>query len=143
MLSFVASHYSPLLQRQHSKSDKAKEGPKHQKSACSPQILATFFMTFPCPYNLQSGSCTAIVRHRPPVLGCRGSKVVGVENFGVFVEFLPGRQGLLHTSELATGETLATFKEGDIVDVFLAGVPPPHPLHPIYSQSPLNTEILS
>jgi len=52
----------------------------------------------------------------------KGSKVVGVENFGVFVEFLPGRQGLLHTSELATGETLATFKEGDIVDVFLAGI---------------------
>lgn len=35
----------------------------------------------------------------------RGSKVVGVQSFGVYVEVGPGRQGLVHISELDLGQT--------------------------------------
>lgn len=38
------------------------------------------------------------------------------------MEFLPGRQGLVHTSEFAQGEGLDDFKLNDKVDVTLAGV---------------------
>ena len=53
---------------------------------------------------------------------CRDCTVAGVERFGIFVEFLAGRQGLVHTSEFALGEGLDDFKVNDKVDVTLAGV---------------------
>lgn len=52
-------------------------------------------------------------------------KVKNITTFGAFVEILPGKDGLLHISEI-THERLATmdgvFKEGDIVEVKLIGV---------------------
>ncbi len=45
-----------------------------------------------------------------------------MERFGIFVEFLPGKQGLVHVSEFATGEGLDDFKVDDKLDVILAGV---------------------
>ena len=53
---------------------------------------------------------------------CRDVKVVGIEKFGLFVEFLPSRPGLLHTSELANNEDLNDFDINDIIDVMLLAV---------------------
>ena len=62
------------------------------------------------------------------------------------MEFLPGRQGLLHVSELAAGENLATFKENDVIDVLLTAVCNPSPLnqtppHPVPPQEPLSLSL--
>lgn len=52
-------------------------------------------------------------------------KVKNITTFGAFVEILPGKDGLLHISEISH-ERLATmdgvFKEGDLVEVKLIGV---------------------
>jgi len=53
--------------------------------------------------------------------------VKGIKEFGAFVEFLPGKQGLLHISEIMWKrlETMDNvFKEGDKVKVKLIGVDP-------------------
>lgn len=55
---------------------------------------------------------------------CRSKKVVGIEKFGMFVEFLPAKTGLVHTSELGAGEALGDFDVGDEVDVHLVSVRP-------------------
>lgn len=50
--------------------------------------------------------------------------VTRVEAFGAFVEFLPGREALLHVSEMATGfisNPSAIIKEGDTLTVKIAG----------------------
>ncbi|HRB19688.1 MAG TPA: S1 RNA-binding domain-containing protein, partial [Chitinophagales bacterium] len=49
-------------------------------------------------------------------------KVKNIQTFGAFVEFMPGKQGLLHISEISHNrlENLeGIFKEGDIVSVKL------------------------
>eukprot|EP00898_Chlorokybus_atmophyticus_P000903 jgi/Chlat1/1813/Chrsp135S08688 len=56
-----------------------------------------------------------------PVVGTtyEECKVTGVVAFGVFVEILPGREGLVHVSELdvkRTADPAELFKEGDIMD---------------------------
>lgn len=51
--------------------------------------------------------------------------VKGIKEFGAFVEFLPGKQGLLHISEISWKrlETMeGVLKEGDVVKVKLIGV---------------------
>ena len=51
--------------------------------------------------------------------------VKGIKEFGAFVEFLPGKQGLLHISEISWKrlETMdGVLKEGDTVKVKLIGV---------------------
>lgn len=53
--------------------------------------------------------------------------VKGIKEFGAFVEFLPGKQGLLHISEIMWKrlETMDNiFKEGDQVKVKLIGIDP-------------------
>ncbi|MBV9987958.1 MAG: polyribonucleotide nucleotidyltransferase [Chitinophagaceae bacterium] len=53
--------------------------------------------------------------------------VKGIKEFGAFVEFLPGKQGLLHISEISWKRLESMdglFKEGDIVKVKLVGVDP-------------------
>ena len=53
--------------------------------------------------------------------------VKSIKEFGAFVEFLPGKQGLLHISEISWKrlETMDNvFKEGDKVKVKLVGVDP-------------------
>jgi len=53
--------------------------------------------------------------------------VKGIKEFGAFVEFMPGKQGLLHISEISWSrlETMdGLFKEGDMVKVKLVGVDP-------------------
>ena len=53
--------------------------------------------------------------------------VKGVKEFGAFVEFMPGKQGLLHISEISWKrlETMeGIFNEGDIVKVKLIGLDP-------------------
>ena len=61
-----------------------------------------------------------------PVIGhiYRRVKVAGIEKFGLFVEFLPGRQGLLHVSEIDVdpGTDLNEWDLEDEVDVKLIGV---------------------
>jgi polyribonucleotide nucleotidyltransferase len=55
------------------------------------------------------------------------SVVKSIMPFGAFVEFLPGKQGLLHISEISWSrlETMdGVFKEGDAVKVKLTGVDP-------------------
>ncbi len=50
--------------------------------------------------------------------------VTRVENFGAFVEFLPGREALLHVSEMATGflsDPSSIIKIGDTINVKIAG----------------------
>ena len=53
--------------------------------------------------------------------------VKGIKEFGAFVEFMPGKQGLLHISEISWKrlETMdGLFKEGDMVKVKLVGLDP-------------------
>ncbi len=54
-------------------------------------------------------------------------KVKSIKEFGAFVEILPGKDGLLHISEISWSR-LATmdgvFKEGDVLEVKLIGVDP-------------------
>jgi polyribonucleotide nucleotidyltransferase len=53
--------------------------------------------------------------------------VKGIKEFGAFVEFMPGKQGLLHISEVSWKrlETMdGLFNEGDMVKVKLVGVDP-------------------
>ncbi|GAC1398507.1 MAG: polyribonucleotide nucleotidyltransferase [Sediminibacterium sp.] len=53
--------------------------------------------------------------------------VKGIKEFGAFVEFMPGKQGLLHISEISWKrlETMDNlFKEGDMVKVKLVGLDP-------------------
>lgn len=53
--------------------------------------------------------------------------VKGIKEFGAFIEFMPGKQGLLHISEISWKrlETMdGLFKEGDMVKVKLMGVDP-------------------
>jgi polyribonucleotide nucleotidyltransferase len=51
--------------------------------------------------------------------------VKGIKEFGAFVEFLPGKQGLLHISEISwkrLDSMEGVLKEGDVVKVKLIGV---------------------
>lgn len=51
--------------------------------------------------------------------------VKGIKEFGAFVEFLPGKQGLLHISEISWKRLESmegVFKEGDVVKVKLIGL---------------------
>lgn len=53
--------------------------------------------------------------------------VKGIKEFGAFVEFMPGKQGLLHISEISWKRLESMdglFKEGDIVKVKLVGLDP-------------------
>ena len=50
-------------------------------------------------------------------------RVAGIEKFGLFVEFLPEQQGLVHVSEL--GGSLEDFSIGDAMDVKLLEVRDP------------------
>lgn len=53
--------------------------------------------------------------------------VKGIKEFGAFVEFMPGKQGLLHISEISWKrlETMdGLFNEGDMVKVKLVGLDP-------------------
>jgi len=50
--------------------------------------------------------------------------ITRVENYGAFVEFLPGREALLHVSELATGfvnDPSSLVKVGDSIKVKVSG----------------------
>jgi polyribonucleotide nucleotidyltransferase len=52
-------------------------------------------------------------------------KVTRVEAYGAFVEFLPGKQGLVHVSRMSKDfvqDANALVKEGDIVHVYVKGV---------------------
>ena len=53
--------------------------------------------------------------------------VKGVKEFGAFVEFMPGKQGLLHISEISWKRLESmegVFNEGDVVKVKLVGLDP-------------------
>ncbi|WP_317163437.1 polyribonucleotide nucleotidyltransferase [Sediminibacterium soli] len=53
--------------------------------------------------------------------------VKGIKEFGAFVEFMPGKQGLLHISEISWKRLESMeglFKDGDIVKVKLVGLDP-------------------
>jgi polyribonucleotide nucleotidyltransferase len=54
----------------------------------------------------------------------RDAKVDSVEKFGLFVEVLPGKTGLVHMSELDTDRTasLSDWSPGDTMDVKLLEV---------------------
>lgn len=61
----------------------------------------------------------------PEVGSVYEAKVKGIKEFGAFVEFLPGKQGLLHISEISWKrlENMdGVLKEGDVVKVKLIGV---------------------
>ncbi len=61
----------------------------------------------------------------PEVGSVYEATVKGIKEFGAFVEFLPGKQGLLHISEISWKrlDTMeGVLKEGDIVKVKLIGV---------------------
>lgn len=52
-------------------------------------------------------------------------KVTGVKDFGCFVEFMPGKEGMCHISELEltrTNKVSDVVKEGDEIDVVVKGV---------------------
>ena len=55
---------------------------------------------------------------------CRGCRVESVERFGLLVEVLPGKTGLVHQSELDVNRGVApeAFSIGDTVDVKLLEV---------------------
>src|SRR5689334_19945387 len=61
----------------------------------------------------------------PEVGSVYEATVKGIKEFGAFVEFLPGKQGLLHISEISWKrlETMeGVLKEGDVVKVKLIGI---------------------
>ncbi|MDX2046961.1 MAG: polyribonucleotide nucleotidyltransferase [Chitinophagaceae bacterium] len=61
----------------------------------------------------------------PEVGSVYEAKVKGIKEFGAFVEFLPGKQGLLHISEISWKRLESmegVLKEGDIVKVKLIGI---------------------
>ncbi|MBC7849976.1 MAG: polyribonucleotide nucleotidyltransferase [Chitinophagaceae bacterium] len=61
----------------------------------------------------------------PEVGSVYEATVKGIKEFGAFVEFLPGKQGLLHISEISWKrlDTMeGVLKEGDVVKVKLIGV---------------------
>ena len=56
---------------------------------------------------------------------CRQCRVVRLERFGVFVEIAPGKDGLVHQSELdlkSVRNVADQFAEGDLLDVMLLEV---------------------
>ena len=60
----------------------------------------------------------------PEVNAVYDGKVVKTTDFGAFVNFMPGKDGLVHISELAAQRVAATtdvVKEGDMVKVLLIG----------------------
>ena len=62
---------------------------------------------------------------QPEVGSVYEAKVKSVMPYGAFVEFLPGKQGLLHISEVSHKrlETMeSVLKEGDMVKVKLIGL---------------------
>lgn len=61
----------------------------------------------------------------PEVGSVYDAKVKGIKEFGAFVEFLPGKQGLLHISEISWKRLESmegVLKEGDMVKVKLIGI---------------------
>lgn len=61
----------------------------------------------------------------PEVGSVYEAKVKGIKEFGAFVEFLPGKQGLLHISEISWKRLESmegVLKEGDVVKVKLIGL---------------------
>ena len=64
--------------------------------------------------------------HDSDVVPCRGARVAGVEKFGLFVEVLPGKQGLVHATELDVDRSMGpgSFAVGDAMDVKLLEVRP-------------------
>jgi len=61
---------------------------------------------------------------QPPRVGqiYKNAKVVSVKDFGVFVEIIPGVEGLCHISELSDGyvrNVEEVCKTGDLIDVKL------------------------
>jgi polyribonucleotide nucleotidyltransferase len=53
--------------------------------------------------------------------------VKGIKEFGAFIEFMPGKQGLLHISEISWSRLESMdglFKDGDLVKVKLVGLDP-------------------
>jgi polyribonucleotide nucleotidyltransferase len=61
----------------------------------------------------------------PEVGSVYEAKVKGIKEFGAFVEFLPGKQGLLHISEISWKRLESmegVLKEGDMVKVKLIGI---------------------
>lgn len=54
----------------------------------------------------------------------RDAKVKSLEKFGLFVEILPGKEGLVHTSELDVDRSISvdSFNVGDTMDVKLLEV---------------------
>ncbi|HVZ95619.1 MAG TPA: polyribonucleotide nucleotidyltransferase [Chitinophagaceae bacterium] len=64
---------------------------------------------------------------QPEVGDVYDGTVKGIKEFGAFVEFLPGKQGLLHISEISWKRLESmdnVFKEGDKVKVKLIGIDP-------------------
>lgn len=59
-----------------------------------------------------------------PVAGERypGARVASVERFGLIIEFMPGRTGLCHVSELGGGKAPEEYDVGDRLDVVLLEV---------------------
>lgn len=94
---------------------------RHQDS----QHIAIWHQSSSQGHGLPTALSRGFLKSDSPSLTCRDSTVAGVERFGLFVEFLPGRQGLLHISELAAGEELEDFDADDKLDVKLVGVSKP------------------
>ena len=72
-----------------------------------------------------SNCCTG--RAEPRLGAGRGARVASVEKFGVIAEFLPGKEGLVHISELDIVRTgnLSNWAAGDSIDVMLLEARPP------------------
>jgi len=59
----------------------------------------------------------AIVTDPEPGTPFPGSRVVSVQRFGLVVEFVPGKSGLAHASELPPGRGVDEYEVGDRIDV--------------------------
>jgi len=67
------------------------------------------------------------IASKPEVGAVYEGKVKGIQDFGAFVEFMPGKEGLLHISEISwkrLEKMDGVFKIGDPVQVKLLGVDP-------------------
>ena len=88
----------------------------------SPSLMQQIFYVY-SPQRASPGSTLAAPQVHV-TLSCRNARVDDVVAFGVFVEILPGKTGLVHVSELDTTRSGKSdnWKTGDTMDVKLLEV---------------------
>lgn len=75
-------------------------------------------------HGTDNSSCVTVLYSKGWLWSRRNCKIDSIEKFGILVEILPGRTGLVHTSELDVDRTVSpdAFSAEDRLDVKLLEV---------------------